>query len=135
MASGALLRRLIRARDFLHAELKRSPTLDELATAAGLSRAHLAREFAATFGTPPHQYMMGLRLAHAKRVLATGGSVTDACYEVGLESLGAFSTTFRRLTGLSPREWQRSVRPFVQSRGVPALAIPAGFMNFYVKHV
>lgn len=135
MASGVTLQRLVRARDFLHAELRRGPTLDEVADASGLSRAHLARQFAATFGVPPHQYLMGLRLAHAKRVLATGGSVTDACFEVGLESLGAFSTTFRRLTGVSPREWQRSTRPFVQSRGVPVLSIPACFLNMYVKHV
>lgn len=134
MASGATLKRLVRARDFLHAELRRNPTLDEVASAAGLSRAHLVREFAATFGRAPHQYLMGLRLAHAKQVLASGASVTEACYEVGLESLGAFSTTFRRLTGSSPREWQQSVRPFVQSRGVPSLVIPACFMNFYVKH-
>lgn len=135
MASGATLRRLIRARDLLHEDLRRGPSLDELAAEAGLSRAHLAREFASTFGVPPHQYLIGLRLAHAKRLLAAGDSVTQTCFETGLESLGAFSTTFRRMTGLSPRAWQQATRPFVQSRGVPSLQIPACFMNFYVKHV
>jgi len=126
------LRRLVRARDFLHAEATRNPTLDELARAAGLSRAHLARQFAQTFGLPPHQYLVQLRLDEAKRALADGQSVTDVCFRVGFESLGTFSTSFRRRTGMSPREWQRATRGFVQSLGVPILYIPS---CFYAEHV
>ncbi len=128
MAHGATLRRLVRARDLLHAEATRGPTLDELAGATGLSRAHLARQFAQTFGLPPRQYLVQLRLDQAKRALAARDSVTDVCYQVGFESLGTFSASFRRRTGMSPREWQRAARPFVQSRGVPVLYIPACFL-------
>jgi AraC-like DNA-binding protein len=134
MAHGATLQRLVRARDFLHAEASRGPTLDELAGAAGLSRAHLARQFAQTFGVPPHQYLVQLRLDQAKRALAAGDRVTDVCYQVGFESLGTFSASFRRRTGMSPREWQRATRPFVQSRGVPVLYIPGCFLR-YAEHV
>ena len=134
MAHGATLRRLVRARDLLHAEAARGPTLDELAGAAGLSRAHLARQFAQTFGVPPHQYLVQLRLDHAKRALAEGASVTDVCHAVGFESLGSFSTSFRRRTGMSPREWQRAARPFVQSLGVPVLYIPGCFF-MHAEHV
>jgi AraC-like DNA-binding protein len=130
MAHGATLQRLVRARDYLHAESARGPTLDELAGAAGLSRAHLARQFASTFGLPPHQYLVQLRLDHAKRALAAGASVTEVCYAVGFESLGSFSASFRRRTGMSPREWQRAARPFVQSLGVPVLYIPGCFLRF-----
>jgi methylphosphotriester-DNA--protein-cysteine methyltransferase len=56
--SRATLRRLVRARDVLHADVRRGATLDELAAAAGLSRAFLARSFARTFGAPPHQYLV-----------------------------------------------------------------------------
>src|SRR4051812_47642389 len=101
MARGALLRRLVRARDLLHEEVARGPTLDELADAAGLSRAHLARQFAETFGVAPHQYLVQLRLEQAKRALATGTSVTDVCQDVGFASLGTFSASFRRRVGLS----------------------------------
>ena len=127
MASGATLRRLVRARDLLHAEPSRGVTLNELARAAGLSRAHLARQFAQTFGLPPHQYLVQLRLDQAKRALATGESVTDVCFQVGFESLGTFSSSFRRRTGMSPREYQRATRGFVQSMGVPILYIPGCF--------
>ena len=129
MARGVMLQRLVRARDLLHAEAVRGPTLDELADAIGMSRAHLARQFAQTFGMPPHQYLVRVRLDHAKRALAAGESVTDVCYQVGFESLGTFSASFRRRTGMSPREWQRAARPFVQSRGVPVLYIPGCFLS------
>lgn len=134
-ARGATLRRLVRARELLHADLAHGPTLDELALEAGLSRSHLARQFAATFGAPPHQYLTKLRIEHAKRGLASGRSVTEVCAEVGFDSLGTFSTTFHRRTGYSPRAWQRTARPIVQSRGVPVLFIPTCFLNFYAKHV
>ena len=129
--SGPTLRRLVRARDLLHAESQRGPSLEELAREAGLSRAHLARQFNRTFGTPPHQYLTQLRLDHAKRMLARGASVTEACMEVGFASVGSFSTSFHRRIGLSPRAWQRRARMVVHSRGIPALAIPGCYLLWY----
>jgi AraC-like DNA-binding protein len=79
VASRATLRRLVRARDLLHANVQRGASLDDLAEASGLSRAFLARAFAQTFGVPPHRYLIDLRLAEAKRALARGTSVTEAC--------------------------------------------------------
>jgi AraC-like DNA-binding protein len=132
--SRATLRRLIRARDLLHAEVRQGPTLDELAEAAGLSRGLLARSFAQTFGVPPHRYLVQLRLERAKRALARGTSVTEACLEVGFESLGSFSASFHRRVGVSPREWQRRTRRLVQAAGMPALFIPACFLARYVGY-
>jgi AraC-like DNA-binding protein len=134
VARGVVLQRLVRARDHLHAELERGPTLEELARTAGLSRAHFARQFAHTFGVAPHQYLVALRIDAAKRALATGASVTDVCFEVGFESLGSFSTSFTRRTGVSPRAWQARTRSFVQSLGVPMLFVPACYFP-RVAHV
>ena len=135
MARGITLVRLVRARDYLHSELCNQPTLDDLARAAGLSRAHLAREFAATFGRTPHQYLVRLRLDLARRQLAHGASVTDVCVELGFASLGSFSSSFRRHTGLSPRAWQQRARPFIQSAGVPRWRVPTCFFAAYAAHV
>ena len=127
MAHGAVLQRLVRARDYLHAELAAKPSLDDLARVAGLSRAHLARQFAELFGVSPHQYLVQIQIDHAKRSLAAGTSVTDVCYGLGFESLGTFSSSFHRRTGTSPRAWQKQARPFAQSLGVPMLFVPACF--------
>lgn len=135
MARGVLLQRLVRARDYLHAEAATSPTLADLAQQAGLSRAHLAREFASTFGAPPHRYLVQLRIDRAKRALAAGARVTDVCYELGFESLGSFSSSFTRHTGMSPRRWQQRSRPFVQSLGIPMLFVPACYLPHPGPHV
>lgn len=124
MARGVVLQRLVRARDLLHAG---NPTLAELSRATGLSRAHMAREFASTFGVSPHQYLVQVQIDRAKRALAAGDRVTDVCYDLGFASLGSFSTSFHRRTGMTPREWQKRTRPFVQSLGVPMLFVPACF--------
>jgi AraC-like DNA-binding protein len=129
------LRRLVRARDLLHAESQRGPSLDDLAREAGLSRAFLARSFNRMFGAPPHQYLTQLRLDQAKRALARGASVTEACLEVGFASIGSFSATFHRRVGMSPRAWQRRARMLVQNRGIPSLVIPACFLIRYAEHV
>lgn len=134
MARGVILQRLVQARDLLHAEAARNPSLADLAAEARISRAHFARQFAETFGTSPHQYLIELRIDRAKRALAAGASVTEVCYDVGFASIGTFSSMFRRRTGVSPREWQRAARPFVQSRGVPVLYIPGCFLR-YAEHV
>jgi AraC-like DNA-binding protein len=127
VAHGVVLQRLMRARDQMHAEAHRAPTLVELARTSGLSRAHFARQFAGTFGVAPHQYLVQLRIDRAKRALAAGTSVTEVCYELGFESLGTFSSSFTRRTGMSPRAWQQRSRPFVQSLGIPMLFVPACF--------
>lgn len=125
MARGVLLQRLVRARDALHADLSARHSLDELAAIAGLSRAHFARAFAATFGVAPHQYLVQLQLDRARRELAGGVSVTEVCAALGFESLGTFSSSFRRRLGVTPRQWQRATRSFAQSLGVPMLFVPA----------
>ncbi|HEY1554432.1 MAG TPA: AraC family transcriptional regulator [Kofleriaceae bacterium] len=135
MARGVVLQRLVRARDYLHAELERGPQLAELARETGLSRAHLAREFSSTFGVPPHRYLVQLRVERAKRELAAGARVTDVCHAVGFASLGSFSSSFHRRVGMSPRAWQKLARPFVQSLGIPRLFVPSCYFNAYAAHV
>ncbi len=127
MARGVVLQRLLRARDLLHDDAARNPTLAELTRVTGLSRAHMAREFASTFGVSPHQYLVHVRIDRAKRALAAGARVTDVCYDLGFASLGSFSSSFHRRTGESPRQWQKRTRPFVQSLGIPMLFVPACF--------
>jgi AraC-like DNA-binding protein len=74
-----------------------------------------------------------LRIAHAKRLLSHGVSVTEVCLSVGYTSLGTFSHRFARETLVSPRTFQRQMRAFgtVPDR-LAALYIPACFMARYL---
>jgi AraC-like DNA-binding protein len=121
--------RLLRARDRLHDAPDVAPRLDVLAGDVGLSRAHFLRSFAEAFGVTPHEYLTHVRLDLAKRALARGASVTEACFDVGFSSLGSFSRMFAHRVGVAPRDWQRRVRTVLPSAELwPAVWIPGCFL-------
>ncbi|MEO1231818.1 MAG: AraC family transcriptional regulator [Myxococcota bacterium] len=80
----------------------------ELAREAGVSREQFIRSFRSAFGVTPHRYLVARRLDAARVLIERGETnVTEACYEVGFSSLGAFSTAFRRHHGLPPSAARR----------------------------
>jgi AraC-like DNA-binding protein len=107
-APGDVLVHLRRARD--HADRHYAEPLDlaTLAAVAGLSKYHFHRLFAATYGSTPAAYLSERRIERAQDLLrATNLTVTEVCHGVGFSSLGSFSTTFRRIVGESPSEFQQ----------------------------
>jgi AraC-like DNA-binding protein len=97
-----LARRVDRARERLETGYADSQPLASLAREAGMSLFHFARIFRELIGTPPHRYLTGLRLRHARRLLEAGRGVTETCYEVGFSSLSHFTRQFRRAFGVAP---------------------------------
>lgn len=96
-------RRLLRARDFIHAYGCEPLNLNRIAKEAALSPHHLHRLFRAAFGEPPHRYIVKLRLARAARLLLrTDLPMTVIAAKSGFESLAGFSTRFSRDFGSSP---------------------------------
>lgn len=123
------LKRLVRARDQLHASLHEGVSLAELAKQAHMSPSYFLRAFRQVFGETPHAYLINLRLEHSRRVLARGGSITEACFESGYSSVGSYSALFARRFGLSPKRWQQRVRCLVQAPELwPAVWIPGCFL-------
>jgi AraC-like DNA-binding protein len=77
--------------------------LERISKEACLSRYHFLRLFRQAFRRTPHQYLTERRIQKAKELLAAAElSVTDVCFDVGFESLGSFSTLFRRHVGCTP---------------------------------
>src|SRR4051812_17406161 len=96
-------RHLVRAKDLADARYFEPLDVDDLARAAGLSRAHFSREFRRAFGDSPHAYLLTRRLERAAALLrTTDRSVTDICLSVGLQSIGSFTTSFKRMFGRTP---------------------------------
>ena len=80
-------------------------TLDELATVTGLSRFHVVRAFAAEFGMPPHTYLIQVRLAKAKKLLASRIPLAIVAVEVGFADQSHFTRHFMRTYGVTPAEY------------------------------
>jgi transcriptional regulator GlxA family with amidase domain len=104
-----LLPHLRRARDVADRNYAEPLDLTGLAAAAGVSKYHFLRCFAAEFGETPMQYVARRRIERAADLLrATNLTVTEVCELVGYSSLGTFSRRFTELVGTSPSEYQRT---------------------------
>lgn len=100
---------LRRARDLIDRHFAEPLDLAAMAAAAGFSRHHFARGFAAAYGETPGRYLTRRRVERAQDLLrSTGLPVTEICHLVGLTSVGSFSAGFSALVGASPTEYRRA---------------------------
>lgn len=121
MTQAPLARYLLKAKDLVDARYSEPITVDDLAVAAGLSRAHFSRMFTKTFGESPRAYLQTRRLERAASLLRhTDRSVADICVMVGLQSLGSFTTSFARVYGLPPAAYRASMPPAAVQARVPS---------------
>ncbi|MBD0863299.1 helix-turn-helix transcriptional regulator [Gordonia sp. zg691] len=126
MPSAHPARHLLRAKDLADVRFAEPLTVDDMAAAAKLSRAHFSRTFSAAFGQSPHTYLQTRRLERAAAMLrSTDRSVADICMGVGLSSVGSFTTSFTRAFGKTPTAYRESFPPAVTYAQVPACVLRA----------
>jgi AraC-like DNA-binding protein/catechol 2,3-dioxygenase-like lactoylglutathione lyase family enzyme len=110
-------RHLLRAKDRIDARYRDPLDIPTLAHVAHLSPAHFSREFRRTFGETPHQYLLTRRLERVTALLGnTDHSVAEICFAVGLTSVGSFTTSFRRVYGMSPTDYRAAHPPVERAR-------------------
>jgi AraC-like DNA-binding protein len=96
--------RLIR-RDF------RDPlSVKDMALAAGLSPSQFMVVFKRDMGCTPHEYLNGMRIEEARRLLSAGSFITETAFAVGFDSLSGFEECFIRLVGVTPSAYRRVQR-------------------------
>jgi AraC-like DNA-binding protein len=126
MAHVPPARHLLRAKDLADARYFEPLDVDDLAAAAGLSRAHFSREFRRAFGESPHAYLLTRRLERAAALLrTTDNSVAEICLAVGLQSIGSFTTSFSRTFGKPPTAYRASFPPASAYVRVPSCVVRA----------
>jgi AraC-like DNA-binding protein len=126
MAPVPPARHLLRAKDLADARYMEPLAVDDLACAAGLSKAHFSREFRRTFGESPYVYLLTRRLERAAALLRnTDYSVAQICLEVGLQGVGSFTTSFKRIYGVTPTEYRDAAPPASAHAVVPACIVRA----------
>ncbi|NSL86116.1 helix-turn-helix transcriptional regulator [Chitinophaga sp. Mgbs1] len=98
-------RRLVQAKLYIDMHYAENIDLDNISDEACFSKFHFVRQFKNIYRRTPHQYLIFVRMKKAMELLKAGVPVTDACYEVGFESVSTFSGLFRRITGEPPSRY------------------------------
>lgn len=100
--------------------------LEELARMAGMSRSSFQRAFRRALNASPVDYWIRLRVEKARGLLARGTvRVKEAAQAAGFDDSNYFTRQFRRVVGVSPREYVRSLsrapqEPAPRDRRAPA---------------
>lgn len=88
-----------------------SLTLDFLASQVHLSREHLSRVFKKYTGQTITEYLREIRISRAKQLLHDPKiSITDISAYCGYNTIDNFQRAFKKLTGMSPREYRKRFR-------------------------
>lgn len=122
--TGTPHKQLRMARLLLDEQFDTPIRIDELSRQVALSPFYLIRAFRHVYRQTPHQYLVARRIARAKDLLRDSDlSITDICAAVGFESLGSFSSLFRRDAGLSPRAYRLRSWPTATPGYIPLCAL------------
>jgi AraC-like DNA-binding protein len=100
--------RVARVRQILDDRTAENIGLDELATAAGVSRFHLIRVFQHRYGLTPFAYQRNRRIERARAVLRAGTSIADAAAAAGFADQSHLGRSFRAVMGSTPGEYRES---------------------------
>jgi transcriptional regulator GlxA family with amidase domain len=97
-----------KAFDLLSENLAEPISIESVASACRLSRAHFTRAFGTTVGTAPYRWRMQRRMALARQLLAdTDRSYMDIAWACGFSKMSHFSHAFTQAVGLCPRRWRQ----------------------------
>jgi AraC-like DNA-binding protein len=100
--------RLKRVLTYIDSNIGEPITLTNLAATAGLSRMYFAKQFRATTGIRPHDFVLRKRIERAQQMLAaTSDALVDIALSVGFQTQAHFTTVFKKIAGNTPYQWRR----------------------------
>lgn len=109
--SGNISPKCVQIKRYIDSHYKENITIDTLSNVTFLSRSYLIHIFSKEYGEPPISYLMKRRVEESRYLLAkTDYSILDIGLMVGFSSGSYFSQSFRRLEGISPKEYRRRAR-------------------------
>ena len=81
-------------------------SVDKIADEVGISRVHLHRKMKELTGQTPHDFIRNIRMKKAASLLASADmNVSEVMYACGFSNAASFSTVFKKMYGMSPREY------------------------------
>ena len=103
--------RIAEAIDYIKANFKAQPNLDEVAEKVHLSPFHFQRLFTEWAGTSPKKFLQYISVEHAKKILKEGqATLFETAFETGLSGTGRLHDLFINIEGMTPAEYKNGGR-------------------------
>lgn len=125
--------RIASAKMYIDENYHEDINLEIISQQAFISRFHFHRLFTKIYRKTPHQYVTQKRMENAKILLAKEGiSISEVCNCVGFESLGSFSTLFKKQHGFAPQYYRNiAYLKMKLAKEQPKQFIPHCFIDSY----
>lgn len=94
--------------DYIDTHLSPELSLASIADCFSIDRYYLSHLFKQQTGNTVYHYILLKKTAVAKQLLAEGKTVTETCYLSGFNDYNNFIRTFKKITGISPGQYQKS---------------------------
>jgi len=105
-------RLIMQVKQYIHKHFSMTIGLDELAKEAQMSTSYLSRTFKNLEGMNIKDFILNVRLDHAKQYLLSGMTVEKTSAEIGFSDPAYFSKCFKREIGMTPRQFSQERRKF-----------------------
>lgn len=98
------------AQGYIEENYAENITLKHLSLMVDLSSFHLTRVFSREVGMPLHSYLNQVRVRRAKEMIGRGSTVTEAALGAGFYDQSHLTRNFKRLLGVTPGQYRKSVQ-------------------------
>ena len=104
---GLSPRNMRRICEFIDANISQRLTLEMLASEVNMTAWNLSRQFKASNGIAPYQYVLQRRVELAKKQLRAPNrvSISEVAVSLGFYDQSQFATTFKRHVGVTPSDF------------------------------
>lgn len=92
--------------DYIRANFKSQPSLDEIAEKVHLSPFHFQRIFTEWAGVSPKKFLQYISIDHAKKLLSEQATLFDTAFDTGLSGTSRLHDLFVNIEGMTPGEYK-----------------------------
>lgn len=97
--------------EYINDHLEDKISLDFLADNFFINKYHLCHLFKRETGFTIFEYISSKRIIRAKELILKGNSLLDSCYSAGFSDYANFYKAFKKITGISPKQFLKNTPP------------------------
>ena len=100
---------LMAAKKYIDLHKEDAVAVTDLIKLTMMSESKFRKAFKSVFGLNPHEYIKQVKLWHAKGLVESGYTISQAGHAIGYSNLSYFARSFKEIFGVSPLEYKRTI--------------------------